>query len=204
MSSPTVFYGVAYSDLNIQSEDQYIALSHWNSIRGNLDIPPRKAFDPLDLHRILESVFLAEACGHDWFYRVVGSEIGRHVGIELTGKLVSACDNTLDTRRILADFKCVSMNRIPYRHLFGCTVRSKPWLLYDRLLLPMGSANEVTHILGVTHFDTDSSKRSLFPSRLPSPPSETRSKVQQETRSCPIPQTFMSAAVSARRARRAA
>lgn len=167
---PVVYSGTSAADLHIQDAGQLATLALWNRLRHAADIPQRSAFDPLDLHKLLPSVFLAEARGEDWFYRVVGSEIRKHVGAELTGKLVSACNDIINVERILADFGRVATDRLPYRHMFGQTLPGKPWLIYDRLLLPFGSADEVTHILGVTHFDGGRADPSLFEVPLDPPP----------------------------------
>lgn len=167
---PPTYSGATVQDLDIQDSFQATALAHWNTLRGQADIPARKAFDPMDLRQVLPFIFLAEERSGDWFYRVVGSGIRDRVGTELTGKYLSSCDDAVDSKRIHADFEQVCAERRPHRHLFVHVVPEKPWLLYDRLLLPFGTSKHVTHILGVTHFECDPPSSSLLTGPLPPPP----------------------------------
>jgi hypothetical protein len=73
--------------------DQRLAALHsyWSSKRGPRILPARADIDPGELRRLLPHILLIDvvAGGRDFRYRLVGTEIERHIGRPVTGRLIS-------------------------------------------------------------------------------------------------------------------
>ena len=74
------------------SDQRLAALySYWSSKRGPRAMPARADIDPGELRRLLPHILLIDvvAGGEDFRYRLVGTEIERHIGRPVTGRLIS-------------------------------------------------------------------------------------------------------------------
>jgi hypothetical protein len=65
--------------------------AYWSAKRGQRAMPSRADIDPGDLRAVLPHVLLIDVLrgGADFRYRLVGTEIERHIGRPITGRLVS-------------------------------------------------------------------------------------------------------------------
>jgi len=148
------FYsGYSASELDLVDDIQCDVFAHWKRIRGDALMPARTAFDPLDVFRALPMIFLAENRSNGaWFFRVVGTGIATHTGFEASGRWLTELGARLDVAEMERDFNAVAKAGQPARHVTGLPVVGRDWMLFDRLLLPLGHARTVTHLLGVCRF----------------------------------------------------
>jgi hypothetical protein len=65
--------------------------AYWSAKRGQRAMPSRADLDPGDLKALLPHILLIDVVegGADFRYRLVGTEIERHIGRTLTGRLIS-------------------------------------------------------------------------------------------------------------------
>jgi len=65
--------------------------AYWSAKRGERAMPSRADLDPGDLKTLLPHILLIDVLedGADFRYRLVGTEIERHIGRPLTGRLIS-------------------------------------------------------------------------------------------------------------------
>jgi len=65
-------------------------LAYWSSKRGDRRMPSRADIDPADLRVLLPHIMLLDVIdgGSDMRYRLVGTEIERHLGRPVTGRLL--------------------------------------------------------------------------------------------------------------------
>lgn len=73
------------------SDDRLAALySYWSDKRGDRSMPSRADVDPAELRGLLPHLLLLDVVdgGQDFRYRLVGTEIERHIGRQVTGRLI--------------------------------------------------------------------------------------------------------------------
>jgi len=68
-----------------------VLYSYWSSKRGARAIPGRADIEPGELRALLPHILLIDVVegGRDFRYRLVGTEIERHIGRPVTGSLIS-------------------------------------------------------------------------------------------------------------------
>ena len=74
------------------SDQRLVALySYWSSKRGPRAMPGRPDIDPAELLPLLPHILLMDVveAGRDFRYRLVGTEVERHIGRPVTGRLIS-------------------------------------------------------------------------------------------------------------------
>lgn len=127
-------------------------LEHWNALRGDAAMPPRKAVDPVALKPALGFIMLLDAVdeGWDYIYRLYGSEITPHVVRDYTGMRTSELvmsGHTYITHFYLACYRAVRLRRAPLytENTPPPSIAVKVW---HRLILPFADqAGEPDHFL---------------------------------------------------------
>lgn len=74
------------------SDERLAALhSYWSDKRGTRAMPSRADVDPAELRALLPHLLLVDVVdgGQDFRYRLVGTEIERQIGRQVTGRLIS-------------------------------------------------------------------------------------------------------------------
>jgi len=79
------------SDLDIATDRLRAAYDHWNTLRGERAMPSRADLDPSAIPHLLPHIilFAVEHDPLDFIYRVVGTEVERHIASRLTGLRMS-------------------------------------------------------------------------------------------------------------------
>ncbi|MCB9946347.1 MAG: PAS domain-containing protein [Rhodospirillaceae bacterium] len=125
---------------DVQSEKVIALFRMWQDKRGTRTLPSRTDFDVAELKPWLGRLIIYDVLGdaEDFRYRLVGTDIVRIHGLDLTGRLVSeACymGGTAHTRASLAEMCRSKMPR--YRKDGEITARA--WARAgERLFLPLG------------------------------------------------------------------
>lgn len=123
-------------------------LAHWHSLRGELDMPTRDSFDPMAVPNLLPDILLVEVRtpGPRFFVRVHGTNLVEAMGRSMTGKYIDEVD--------FGDAKATTLRAFQYIYDHAApTYRSVRYRLnekefrFDRLGVPIGQDNKVTHIL---------------------------------------------------------
>lgn len=109
----------------------------WRERRGTAALPPSAAIDPLELRPALGHLMLLEPvdAGADFVYRLYGSIVAEHAGIEMTGKRVTDVPAPLVAVYFLATYRAVMAERRPLfaHHATHHDIQIAQW---DRLILP--------------------------------------------------------------------
>lgn len=121
---------------------------HWRDLCAD-GLPSYRAIDPLDFKFALGHVMLVEPAddGADFRYRIGGTVVAQHYGIEMTGKRVSECYLPVSSAFYLATYREV-MERPRPLYTFHIPPRRVPVIHWERLLLPFADeAGRVVRIL---------------------------------------------------------
>lgn len=113
----------------------------WRERRGTAELPPSSGIDAMALRPALGYLMLLEPVdgGTDFRYRLYGSIVAEHAGIEMTGKRVSDVPAPLVAVYFLATYRAVLAERRPLfaHHATHHDIQIAQW---DRLILPFADA----------------------------------------------------------------
>jgi hypothetical protein len=78
---------VVFDEINWPNEEAEEFALYWRSLRPAGEIPSRSEFDPTKITRLLPGISLYEVLSETKIMsRLVGTEVVRHIGVELTGR----------------------------------------------------------------------------------------------------------------------
>ena len=133
------------------------ALAHWESIRQDRRMPPRDAFDPMSVPRLLPNIVLLEVQHDplDFLYKVVGNTVNEHSGTPFSGMRMSDFPERrapnepwLNSQRVVETGN-PSASTVPY------VGPHKEFLKTCQVTLPLSAQddeNTVTHIIIVIDY----------------------------------------------------
>jgi hypothetical protein len=121
----------------------------WDDRRCGAGLPPSETIEPMELAPALGYVMLLQPVdgGQDYLYRVYGTAIAEHSGLEMTGKRVRDVPAPLVALYFLATYRAVSAARRPLyaHHATHHDIQVAQW---DRLILPfVNPAGQVDRLL---------------------------------------------------------
>lgn len=127
---------------------------YWDEKRQGRPYPTRQDVDPLDLRYALGRLILieVEAAPVRFRYRLYGSEVARQMGFDLTGRYTDQHPSAEFGRTITQAYHALVLKPEPQvvvRH----SVMTDKLFHHHSLLLPLGDAGRVTHILIGVIFD---------------------------------------------------
>ena len=122
----------------------------WNERRGTRRMPERKDIAPRDMVAYLPYIQLFEVIedGKDFRIRILGTDFMKSLGYDATGQCVSELADPVLRARTSAAVCRVVETRGPVRTTGTPMVKAN--ILYskiEKILLPLGTGDEVTHIL---------------------------------------------------------
>lgn len=116
-------YGVpripsSLSDLDIATDRLRAAYDHWDALRGARAMPSRADLDPSAIPHLLPNIilFAVEHAPLDFIYRVVGTEVERHIASRLTGQRMSEIPYQRPPSTIWSRLQRVAENGQPAAH----------------------------------------------------------------------------------------
>jgi hypothetical protein len=140
-------------------------IDYWMQRRARKAMPARADIDPTDIPRLLPQIFLVDvgSDASDLRYRLVGTEVVRLFGMELTGHPVGTGMPEAAGRLMRARFACAARNRQPVYATGMMQADRNDHTLFQRLLLPLSKDGDrvdmllgmmvgvsVAHLLGAT------------------------------------------------------
>lgn len=128
----------------------------WRSMCRGDEIPARSDF-PMDvlipwLGHILIMDVVDQA--RDFRYRLVGTELVKTSGRDLTGKLISECDYDCDVQSVVSSFRKPVETRQPVFRRGPAVWQSRiDFLTYESVHCPLrGNSDDIAMTIGVQHF----------------------------------------------------
>ncbi|MCW5750354.1 MAG: PAS domain-containing protein [Alphaproteobacteria bacterium] len=117
-------------------------LEYWEGKRAGREMPRRSDIDPIEIPAILPILYLTEV-GHEPFrvrFRLVGTEVVRLTGRDVTGRHVDESLYGENAAEILGFFRAACEHRRPVLvqgHAYW--LHQKEWMRVTSLHLPLGS-----------------------------------------------------------------
>ncbi len=127
---------------------------YWTQLCGARPLPAPGEIDPLDFPRFLPCIFLLDGATLETLtLRLAGTFYRELYGFEITGKGVTELIPFDRTPDILEEYRaCLYEARLAF-HTGEVTWRDRgAELRYRRILMPFGSNNQVTRIMGFAEF----------------------------------------------------
>jgi hypothetical protein len=143
--SDTLFCDVFENELHssLQNPDASFLLALWQMARDGDGIPPETRMPAAQIRRLKPQLMILRPAGDgDWLYESYGAEIAQHSGFDMTGRRVSDFQGELG-----AFFRGLYLRAMEERRPFGSIHRigaDRTSPLWERLILPVGSADAVT------------------------------------------------------------
>lgn len=129
---------------------------YWLAKKADRVAPPRRDIEPAEMRDLLPIIFLVDVEGRPtkFRFRLVGTDIVQHFGMDLTGRYVDDIDFSDRAPSVLAYYATVVMTREPSCHAVQFTRGSGRHLNYERVILPLSSDGvAVDMLLGGICFD---------------------------------------------------
>lgn len=135
----------------------------WSASRGSHAFPAQRDMDLPSVPNLLPKFFILDRVGDTFRYRFMGTEIDRHIGMSLTGKLFTDVRTGPQTAQItkffhdVLDDGCMGMltTRLP--------ADMQNWHVYRRITFPIADdhevPNKVTGLFLMEHIDELSDNR---------------------------------------------
>lgn len=102
-----------YEAIADEHPDARELIAFWSSKRCGDQLPFRAAIQPADFVKLLPSLFIAEAKGSDWYYRLVGTGIAGRFRVDLTGKSVGEAFEPARAEQVARFYHSVAQGREP-------------------------------------------------------------------------------------------
>lgn len=114
--------------------------SYWAGLRGNRDFPARSDLDPIDFWFALGCVSLIEVLPDPlrFRYRLVGTNLTRNLGYEMTGKLLDEMPEPEVRAYLLDKYTTVLRERRPILEQGHHTLDRRVWR-HETLYLPLSN-----------------------------------------------------------------
>jgi hypothetical protein len=129
-------------------------LDYWQAKRGARSFPSRHDLDPLEMPFAIGNLLLLDVVPGDplrFRYRLWGSNVAQQLGRDMTGHFVDEWEPKEFAEQLHRDYSGVVQRRQPERRVFDEVIGDRLFT-HERLLLPLGEADQVTMILaGIYH-----------------------------------------------------
>jgi hypothetical protein len=147
---------VDFTTLALRHEPLKKLLAYWLEKKGDRRAPSRADIDPLDIVPLLPHVVMidVERDPQRFRYRLVGTEIVRQLGRDLTGRYLDELEHNPRVAAIAAEYARVAAWGAPVCATWEYTREDGRHIRYERLALPLSSDGETVDMLfGGTVFD---------------------------------------------------
>ena len=131
-------------------------LAYWLEKKGDRRAPGRVDIDPLEIVRLLPHVIMidVERSPPRFRYRLVGTEIVKQLGRDLTGRYLDQLEHNPRIDAIAAEYARVASWGAPICATWEYTRDDGRFIRYERLALPLSSDGKTVDVLfGGTVFD---------------------------------------------------
>ncbi len=114
---------------------------YWLAKKQDRIAPTRGDIDPGELRELLPHLFLVEAVGSPprYRYRLVGTEVVKEFGEEITGKFLDQVDFDHVAGRVLSEYDQSAAGRQPIMSRWNYSKAGGRHVIYERLILPLSS-----------------------------------------------------------------
>ena len=114
---------------------------YWIARKRDRIAPMRADIDPGELRDLLPNLFLVETVGSParYRYRLVGTEVVRQFGEEITGKFMDQVDLDHVAGRVQAEYDEAAATRQPIVSRWNYSKDAGRHVEYERLILPLSS-----------------------------------------------------------------
>ncbi len=118
---------------------------YWLAKKQDRIAPARGDIDPGELREILPSLFLVEAVGSParYRYRLVGTEVVKQFGEEITGRFMDQVDLDHVAGRVQAEYDEAATKREPIVSRWNYSKDGGRHVEYERLILPLSADGRV-------------------------------------------------------------
>jgi hypothetical protein len=127
---------------------------YWLDRRRDRRMPARRDLQPQDVPALLPHIFLVDVLPEGYRFRLVGTHIAEHVGVNATGKTLEEAASGDFYQRARRDFDAVAQG--PAIHYLASELywRNRDWMMYRRLLLPLSDdGRQVNMLLGAGAYE---------------------------------------------------
>ena len=135
----------------------------WLAARAANRFPSQRDIDLPTVPKLLPKLYILDRVGDTFRYRFMGTEIDKHVGMSLTGKLFTDVRSGAQTAQITQFFHDVLDNGCMGLPTTRLPVKLKNWHVYRRLAFPIAddheTPNKVTGLFLMERFDDLSDRR---------------------------------------------
>ena len=147
--------GHAAEVLDIRNQQLRDLYTYWQTMRGDSRIPPRSAFDPIRVPRLLPSLILldVEPDTRRLIVRLLGTRVATVYGRDYTGQYLDEVYFGSNARSVLDDYGTCAREGIPV--LGERNFRNVRDVVYrmERLILPLSDdGKEVNKLISGLHF----------------------------------------------------
>lgn len=147
--------GHAAEVLDIRNQQLRDLYTYWQTMRGDSRIPPRSAFDPIRVPRLLPSLILldVEPDTGRLIVRLLGTRVATVYGRDYTGQYLDEVYFGSNARSVLDDYGTCAREGIPV--LGERNFRNVRDVVYrmERLILPLSDdGKEVNKLISGLHF----------------------------------------------------
>lgn len=120
---------------------------YWLELRQGRRMPARRQIQPQDIPALLPYIFLVDVLPDGYRFRLVGTHIAEHFGIDATGKRLDDVATGAFYQRARRDFDAVAQG--PALHYIASELywRDRHWMMYRRLLLPLSDDDRQVNML---------------------------------------------------------
>jgi hypothetical protein len=114
---------------------------YWSEKKGTRLAPTRADIDPGEIRALLPNVLLVERIGDPTRYRdrLVGTDVVKVFGEEITGKFLDEVDFDDVTSRVVSEYDRVATECRPIASKWSYKKLSGRYVEYERLILPLSS-----------------------------------------------------------------
>lgn len=147
--------GHAAEVLDIRNQQLRDLYTYWQKMRGDSRIPPRSAFDPIQVPRLLPNLILldVEPDSGRLIVRVLGTRVATVYGRDYTGQYLDEIYFGSNAASVLEDYGTCARDGIPV--LGERNFRNVRDVVYrmERLILPLSDdGKEVNKLISGLHF----------------------------------------------------
>lgn len=147
--------GHAADELPIRDQHLKDLYTYWQTMRGSRRIPPRSAFDPIEVPKLLPSLILldVEPDTRRMIVRVLGTRVASVYGSDYTGRYLDEIYFGANTNSVLDDYGTCARDGVPV--LGERNFRNVRDVVYrmERLILPFSDdGRTVNKLISGLHF----------------------------------------------------
>ncbi|OUS15705.1 hypothetical protein A9Q97_02885 [Rhodospirillales bacterium 47_12_T64] len=140
---------LVFDPSKIKSVKNFEVYQYWEKQRGNRLMPARADLDPADLRHLLPNILIHEVQLEplDFRYRLIGSEIVRHLNDNHTGAWLSTIPHQKNPSNLWAMLEKAVVDRAPVIANPPYVGQYKEFKYIENILLPLSVDDEKVNML---------------------------------------------------------